>query len=486
MHNLPTSLLTSLSTAPGFERDAFEQVHESGEQVLSIRFNASKVNHSPTERVSNQDIIPAFDEGFKTPANEAVQLESAVPWATNAFYLNQRPFFTFDPRFHAGAYYVQEASSMFIEQGLKQTTDLGADIKVLDLCAAPGGKSTHLQSLISPNSLLVSNEVIKSRVTVLEENLVKWGGANVVVTNSDPRDLSRLSGLFDVIVIDAPCSGSGLFRRDPEAVAEWNLQNVTLCSQRQQRIIADVWPALNEGGVLIYSTCSYSVEEDEAIADWLISELGADSIKLEISSEWNVIESRSTTHQAHAYRFWPDKVKGEGFFMACFRKTNHQEGGKPVKNNHVEQVTKKQQVILTPWLEDGSGLEFIKVGDSIMAIPASLVSDINRLIASSIYIRQIGIRLGKFAGDQLIPDHALAMSGLLRQSFVAVSLKYQQALQYLRREEVSLDEMRSDEKVQNGWTLVKFENFKLGWIKVLSNRINNYYPREWRILKRSP
>lgn len=244
---LPEQLLRSLETAAGFDRLTFEEVHASGEQVTSIRFNPSKnVYHQP----GDHRLAP-------------------VPWTQNGYYLAQRPSFTFDPLFHAGVYYVQEASSMFLEQALRQTTDLSQPLKVLDLCASPGGKSTHLQSLLSPASLLVSNDVIRSRAHVLKDNIVKWGSLNVVVTNNDPADFSALENYFDVIVVDAPCSGSGLFRRDEDAIGEWSVNNVTLCTQRQQRILADAWPSLKRGGLLIYSTCSYSMEEDEDIVKWL-------------------------------------------------------------------------------------------------------------------------------------------------------------------------------------------------------------------------
>jgi 16S rRNA C967 or C1407 C5-methylase (RsmB/RsmF family) len=234
---LPPQLLRSLQGIPGFDERTFVQVHESGEQVTSIRINPAKPLPTPDSR------LPAL---------------SPVPWSSFGYYLAERPSFTFDPRFHAGAYYVQEASGMFLEQALKQTVDLSRSVKVLDLCAAPGGKSTHIQSLLSRESILVSNDVIRSRAAVLEENMTKWGAPNVVVTNNDPAHLARLPHYFDVLVIDAPCSGSGLFRRDPDAIGEWSENNVQLCSQRQQRIIADVWPALKPGGILIYSTCSYS------------------------------------------------------------------------------------------------------------------------------------------------------------------------------------------------------------------------------------
>src|SRR6186997_1110290 len=291
---LPQLLLDSLASVKGFDKEDFIKIHESGEQVTSIRVNSSK-----KFEISN--------------------LKFQIPWAETGFYLETRPSFTFDPLFHAGCYYVQEASSMFLEQALKQTVDLSQPLKILDLCAAPGGKSTHILSLITKESLLVSNEVIRSRANILNDNINKWGCSNVLVTSNDPRDFQRLENYFDVIVVDAPCSGSGLFRRDPDAIEEWSEQNVALCSQRQQRILADVLPALKNGGVLVYSTCSYSKNEDEEICDWLISELKVESLKLKVEENWNIVQSDV------GYRFWPDKIKGEGFFIACFRKTGVNE-----------------------------------------------------------------------------------------------------------------------------------------------------------------
>src|SRR6187402_2422850 len=256
---IPQALLNSLESANGFNEEAFIKVHESGEQITSIRTNPAKQSEIKIQK-------------------------SKIGWSDYGYYLETRPSFTFDPLFHAGSYYVQEASSMFLEQALKQTVDLSRSLKVLDLCAAPGGKSTHLLSLISKESLLVSNEVIRARANILTDNIVKWGCSNVIVTNNDPRDFQRLENYFDVIVVDAPCSGSGLFRRDPEAIDEWSEQNVALCSQRQQRILADVLPALKNGGVLIYSTCSYSKEEDELICKWLRDELSIENCQLSIDN----------------------------------------------------------------------------------------------------------------------------------------------------------------------------------------------------------
>ncbi|MCH5597279.1 RsmB/NOP family class I SAM-dependent RNA methyltransferase [Niabella ginsengisoli] len=292
---LPLSLINSLTDIEGFNEDAFVDVHQSGRQITSLRRNPHKIRKD------------SLDSHFKDV------LDQPVTWSQYGHYLSQRPSFTFDPLFHAGCYYVQEASSMFLEQALKQTVDLSKPLKVLDLCAAPGGKSTHLQSLISNDSLLVSNEVIRQRVNILKDNIIKWGSSNVVVTSNDAKDFSKLKGYFDVIVVDAPCSGSGLFRKDGNAINEWSENNVMLCNQRQQRILADVMPALKEDGVLIYSTCSYSKDENEDITNWLANEFQIANLKLEIKPDWNITEVKTFSNH-YGYRFWPHLTKGEGFF----------------------------------------------------------------------------------------------------------------------------------------------------------------------------
>lgn len=184
-------------------------------------------------------------------------ISGRIPWAAEGYYLNQRLTFTFDPLFHAGCYYVQEASSMFVEQVLRRYVT--TPVKMLDLCAAPGGKSTHARSVLPEGSLLVANEVIRNRSQILAENLTKWGYADVVVTNNDPSDFSRIGSFFDVILTDVPCSGEGMFRKDPGAIEEWSPENVEICWQRQRRIITDIWPCLKPGGILIYSTCTYNL-----------------------------------------------------------------------------------------------------------------------------------------------------------------------------------------------------------------------------------
>ncbi len=473
---LPISLIQSLRGLPGFKEESFVQTHEAGSSLVSIRINDRKLpnidqlmNREHPEGASN-DFIPV--------------ISGPVPWSRHGYYLNSRPSFTFDPYFHAGAYYVQEASSMFIGQALSQSVDLSQDLTVLDLCAAPGGKSTLLQSMITPGSLLVSNEVIRQRANILEENLIKWGGSNVIVTNNDPKDFSRLEGFFDVMMVDAPCSGSGLFRRDEEAVKEWSEANVLLCSQRQQRILADAWPGLKQGGVLIYATCSFSKEEDEDIMDWILQNLEAEPVRLTLEEDWGITETISEG-KGYGYRFWPDRVKGEGFFVSVFRKTDGAVFRSGNKKARLETAGQKEQEYIRPWLNDtATHHKIFKLSDLLFALPAKQENELAALLAASLYIRMSGCRLGKLAGKDLIPDHSLALSSLAHPGLVAITLKYEQAIQYLRKDEVQF-KGDSFPDLPKGWALARYEGINLGWVKLLSNRLNNYYPKEWRILKKA-
>lgn len=455
---LPKEFLESIHNSKGFDKNAFEQVHASGEQVTSVRFNPFK--SSIVSRESSAGVF-SHDSRFTT--------HGRVPWTVNGFYLSERPSFTFDPLFHAGCYYVQEASSMFLEQALKQTVDLSKPIKVLDLCAAPGGKSTHLLSLISKESLLVSNDVIRSRVNILNDNIIKWSCENVVVTNNDPKDFSELKNYFDVIVVDAPCSGSGLFRRDPDAMEEWSLNNVALCSQRQQRILADVIPALKNDGILIYSTCSYSQEENEKIMEWLVSKLPIVNCLLAIDKEWGIVESEN------GYRFWPDKVKGEGFFIACFRKKgveNHEEFQRRKK---VEKISSTEMKVLENYLQT-EGFTFLKREKSIHAVFEIHAEEID-FLSWKLRTINVGIKTGEIIRDKLVPDHALALSEIVSDKINRIELEYEDVILYLKKKDISI----LPEK--KGWSLVCFRNHQLGWVNVLSNRMNNYYPKMLRILK---
>jgi 16S rRNA C967 or C1407 C5-methylase (RsmB/RsmF family)/NOL1/NOP2/fmu family ribosome biogenesis protein len=453
--HLPTDLLRSLEGLKGFDKEAFVNVHESGNQVTSIRINPFKLS-----MVNGQ---------WSIIHHSPLTIDEKVPWTGLGYYLRSRPSFTFDPLFHAGCYYVQEASSMFLEQALTQTVDLSRPIKVLDLAAAPGGKSTHILSLITTDSLLVSNEVIRSRANILNGNIVKWGCRNVIVTNNDPKDFQKLENYFDVIVVDAPCSGSGLFRREPEAIEEWSEQNVLLCSQRQQRILADVLPALKDGGVLVYSTCSYSQEEDERILNWLRDEFLINGEELIIDPGWNIVSSNG------GYRFWPDKVKGEGFFIACFRKDNGGTGEKILPKAKPDRFSKQELEILGNYVKS-NGLSFLRHGKMLRAISESLLPEISYL-STKFRVVNCGTEIGEIIKDKLVPEHAVAVSNILGDDVERIDLSYEQSIAYLKKKELELC------GGSKGWSVVTYEGHPLGWINNLSNRINNYYPKELRILK---
>lgn len=360
---------------------------------------------------------------------------------------------------------------MFLEQAFVQLLDLSSPLKILDLSAAPGGKSTHIQSLLGPQSLLVSNEVIRARANILQDNIIKWGAPNVIVTQNDPRDFSRLGGYFDVIVVDAPCSGSGLFRRDPQAMEEWSPQHVELCSQRQRRILADAWPSLKEGGLLVYSTCSYSSQEDEDIVAWMKKDFAVDYLPLSIDPAWRI------TDTGNGFRFWPDKVKGEGFFLSCFRKTAGEPGVFPRSKNKIDRLEKKEQMMVEKWV-DSSELEFVKHLNTVYAWPVNLFNDC-AWILQQLKVIYSGIMIGELMRDKLVPSHALAMTNKVATSIPRISLDSSRAIQFLQRKEL-------DWSVQDkGWHLVEYEGKILGWANVLSHRVNNYYPKELRILKES-
>lgn len=451
--------MESLQGLPDFDADAFAQAHEAAEQVVSVRLNTSKW--------CGRDTVP-----LSSIAGDA------VPWCNDGYYLRERPLFTTDPLFHAGIYYVQEASSMFVEQAMRQSVDMQQKMNVLDLCAAPGGKSTLLQSLISDESLLVSNEVIKSRVNILAENITKWGAANVVVSNNDPKDFARLSGFFDCIVIDAPCSGSGLFRKDAAAMAEWSLQNVALCSERQQRIIADVWSALKPGGVCIYSTCSYSRAEDEAIADWLMDTYEAESIRLSLQSNWGIVETVSAKHACYGYRFYPDKLRGEGFFISVFKKRgNPTYSYVEAKQVKTTALSKTEESIAAQWLMQPQNFKWMKWQNDVLALPAAIYDDV-RLLQQHLYLKKAGINMGSIIRDELIPSHECIMSTAYANKLQTIEVDLSTALDYLRRNDIKPD------TPGKGWAVIHYKGIALGLVKLLPNRVNNYYPKEWRILNK--
>lgn len=415
-----------------------------------------------------------------------------VAWATDGYYLDERLTFTFDPLFHAGGYYVQEASSMFVEQALRRYVT--RPVVMLDLCAAPGGKSTHARSVLPEGSLLVANEVIRNRSQILAENLTKWGHPDVVVTNNDPSDFSALPSFFDVILTDVPCSGEGMFRKDPVAIQEWSPENVEICRQRQQRIIADIWSSLKPGGVLIYSTCTYNRKEDEENVRWIQDALGAQPLPLDIESEWGITGNLLAHDETPVYHFFPHKTKGEGFFLAVLRKPeteveevafysfskNKAAKKKDKKGGPTPLAVSKEQVSTAKsWLNDAISADYLLSidGTSILAFPARY-ADEWAAMKQCLKIVSAGVEVGEVKGKDLIPNHSLAMcsSLLRREAFATEEVSYEQAIAYLRKEALALSTT-----APRGYVLLTYRNVPLGFVKNIGNRANNLYPQEWRI-----
>lgn len=414
-----------------------------------------------------------------------------VPWSPSGIYLNHRPTFTFDPLFHAGCYYVQEASSMFVERVLQ--TYVGEPVVMLDLCAAPGGKSTLSRSTLPEGSLLVANEVMRNRSQILAENLIKWGYPDVVVTNNDPADFTPMENLFDVILTDVPCSGEGMFRKDEVAVEEWSVENVDVCWQRQRRILQDIWPTLKPGGLLIYSTCTFNREEDEDNVAWIARELGAEVLSVPVDETWG-ITGNLIGDDFPVYRFLPHRTRGEGFFLAVLRKCRfaedkpsvYEEESVTLRSKTRKAKKGKENKGKTPplsipkeaktWLANSEDFVLSMQDTTVMAFPKKY-ADTYAIIQSYLKVIQAGITLGEVKGKDFIPHHSLAMSiEKAEKVFPTAELTYEQAIAYLRKEGLVLDA-----SVPRGYVLVTYHQIPLGFVKNIGNRANNLYPQEWRI-----
>ena len=395
-----------------------------------------------------------------------------VPWTHFGKYLDKRPNFTLDPFFHAGVYYVQEASSMLLEQATR-VLELPPDPLVLDLCGAPGGKTTHLLSTLSHESLVVSNEVIRSRANILAENVIKWGYNNVIVTNNDPKDFEELPGLFDVIVVDAPCSGEGLFRKDMHAMEEWSIRNTELCRKRQQRILHDVWKSLKSDGYLIYSTCTYNELENLENLNLLKKEHDFVSISIKLRSEWGVVEIQSGN--LICYQCYPHRVKGEGFFISVLQKKESQHSLRIQTKNTFSIPNKQTYEEVRAWLRSTDSRKLIQLKDKVMALPGNW-SNFVEFLASKLSLVCMGTTLASIKQNKILPMHDLSVSTDLDSTYFDVlELNQEQAIKYLRKETITPD------GGDKGYALVQFEGVPLGWINRLGNRANNLYPKEWRI-----
>ena len=360
--------------------------------------------------------------------NWKVEGGEPVPWCRNGYYLARRPNFTFDPLMHAGVYYVQEASSMFLDTVLRQhvvsdDSSTHSPLTMLDLCAAPGGKSTLARTVLPEGSTLYANEPIPQRASILAENLQKWGWPDCIVTNNYPRDYLRSKLKFDIILCDVPCSGEGMFRKDEATIREWSMQNVERCWRLQREIVSDAWACLSDNGLLVYSTCTLNTKENEENVRWICEEFDAELLPVETRPEWNITGSLLPGFTQPVYRFIPGFTRGEGLFMAVLRKN----GSSRPKAGHQE----------------------------------SNVSSKGRKTVSSLKILA-----------PLLPS-AIAQGG---EAVAQVDLDYQTAIAYLRHEALSLPE-----GTPCGLVEVCFQGHPLGYAKNIGTRANNLYPKEWKI-----
>lgn len=436
------------------------------------------------------DEFETFKSGIDQTPRTSIRLNTAkpiaipypktpIPWAKEGFFLDERPSFTLDPALHAGAYYVQEASSMIIEHLLYQL-DLPKGI-YLDLSAAPGGKSTLLSSYLGEEGLLVANEVIASRAQILKENIIKWGRGNTVVTNNDPEHFNPLEGFFDLVLVDAPCSGEGMFRKDPQAREEWSPEHVTLCSSRQKRIVDKAGALVKGGGYLLYSTCTFNEKENEDILRFLTEEFAFEPVRIPLDPSWGIVESAVETADGtfFGYRFFPHRVAGEGFFLTVLKRPDTattQEVGrsKEFKHHSLKRVGEKEAAVLEQEIGgEGAGTYYL-FQESYFRIDGRFSRQLEK-IAQTLSLRYLGVELGKKQGKDWIPSHEWALSTLPKANFPSRDLSREEALDFLRKKDQSLADLPL------GWVLLTYEGLGLGWIKNLGNRINNYYPKEWRI-----
>lgn len=445
MSNLPKDFIARIQK----ERTDAEALFEALDVVapVSLRLNPNKLTHE-------------FDE------------EETVPWCNSGRYLAERPSFTKDPLFHAGSYYPQEAGSMFIDAVLKQLP-LSQNIVALDLCAAPGGKSTILLDNLSDNSLLITNELSRSRAFILRDNLTRWGNSNALVTNKKSEDFTDFQGLFDLVLVDAPCSGEGMFRKDVNSRQEWSVYNAEQCVLRQSEILDDIWPGLKTGAYLIYSTCTFNPAENQKQLEQFLLNNDCEIVQFSFPDSYNLekIHSQTDSTQTLGYACYPHKMKTEGFFFAVLRKT---ESVRPFQlKSKRDNKQNKASFPTLPLFQIPEHHELVFLNDAYYLVPENY-SDLMLHIQQKLGCMKFGIRLGELIGNKWNPHFEYALSTLENKSFPKTELNLEKALSYLKGNPIEIEG-------KDGWHIVTFQEQALGFLKKIGNRTNNYYPKELRI-----
>lgn len=419
---------------------------------------------------SNADIaFEAFDSAPSVsvrlnPSRPQVSFDGVpVPWNPLGLMLSERPSFTMDPAFHAGAYYVQDSSAMFVGHVARQLiSKKDRPLRVLDLCAAPGGKTTDLASslrqICGDSFILVANEVMKQRAQILADNVGRWGDPNVVVTSVDPKAFGSLEGFFDMIVADVPCSGEGMFRKDDEAVRQWSEDNVALCEARQRRIVADVWPALSDQGTMVYSTCTFNRRENDGNVRWMMENLDAELISVDAGFP-------GVYRTELGFSLVPGLVKGEGQYCAAVRKNG---GSEPrLRQPKTAKGPSFSHLFDVP-------MSFVQKNDTVVAVPKVIAAEVEALE----FLRPLmkGVAVGEVKGKDLVPHADLALVSVLAQgAFPQVDVDRKTALSFLHKDPIVLKD------APKGLIIVCHEGQRLGFVKNLGNRCNNLLPQGRRI-----
>lgn len=435
----------------------------------------------------------ALCQALDTPATVAIRLHPdkpstsiegarAIAWSKGGYYLDERPSFTTDPRFHAGAYYVQEPSSQFVGHILRPIIERTQRPRLLDLCAAPGGKSTLYSSLVGSDGLVVANEINRQRAAVLADNVRKWGVGNVAVTNNDPAHFAGFEQWFDVVAVDAPCSGEGMFRKTPEARDEWNEGSAAMCADRQLKILQDIWPTLRAGGTLLYSTCTFNRTEDEGLlerfTEWVGEEELSEADEVVVGDDWGIVCGRVGVWQT--FRFMPHRAEGEGFFAAVACKSSNAGGKSRNPKSRKSILTNPDRRSITElerWVNAPQQMKWAAINDTFYGYYASHADDM-RILAEAMTVIHSGVCMGQIFKGQLKPDHSLAMfTDLNLNTIHSFEISREVALDYLRRNDIGVCEGMAE-----GINLLRFEGLPLGWIKRVGNRSNNLYPNSLRIL----
>lgn len=413
------------------------------------------------------------------PAKGGVAIgDRDVPWSRFGRYFDRRPQFTLDAAFHAGAYYVQEAGSQFVDFLLRNEPTEGR--RILDMCAAPGGKTTIYSTAAGRDGLVVANEYVRSRANILADNVRKWGMGNTVVTNCDPKAVGAFEGWFDIVAVDAPCSGEGMFRKDDAARTEWSADNVRLCAERQMAILREAWRSLRAGGLLIYSTCTFNTVENEGVLRSFAEEFAGETAaadEITIDEKWGI--AASAVGDFRTFRFMPHRTESEGFFAAVVRKSFDAPVRTAVpkpRKRIMNDVASAERAELSRWVENPQDMRFASAGDMIYGYPASRYDDV-RLLAESLTVIYSGVAMGQIFKGRLKPDWSLShYCGLNRSAVACTELDGAEALDYLRKRDVAA------ERFAEGVNLVTNGGLPLGFVKRIGARVNNMYPNSLRIM----